>query len=200
MNWSDFSRLNLENGVVALRPLAASDWEGLRAIAFDPDIWRYFVFRIDSDNDLSTFLEDAIRDTSTSTRAVFGIIDKASGRLAGSTAFGNLSEKERRLELGWSWLGKQYRGTRVNASAKHLMLTHAFDRMGCERVEFKTDVLNLRARAGLRKIGATEEGVLRSYNFMPDGRRRDAVYYSVLRAEWQSVKEALAWRLAQSTS
>jgi RimJ/RimL family protein N-acetyltransferase len=197
MSWGGFEDLRLESDAVLLRPLGDQDFQELRAIALEPEIWEHFVFKIDSEDALRTFLNDAIRDTHAGTRAVFGIVDKASGRLAGSMAFGNLAEKERRLEVGWSWLGRDFRGTHVNTWAKYLMLNHAFERMACERVEFKTDVLNLRARAGLKKIGATEEGVLRSFNYMPGGRRRDAVYYSVLRREWPAVKEALATRLAR---
>lgn len=197
MSWAGFEDLRLESPVVLLRPLSNQDWDALRAIAFEPEIWEHFVFKIDSDDALRGFLTDAVRDTHAGTRAVFGIVHKASGQLAGSMAFGNLAEKEKRLELGWSWLGRDARGTQINTWSKYLMLCHAFERMACERVEFKTDVLNLRARAGLKKIGATEEGVLRSFNYMPSGRRRDAVYYSVLRAEWPVVKEALAARLEQ---
>jgi RimJ/RimL family protein N-acetyltransferase len=197
VSWGAFEDLRLESEAVLLRPLTPADWDGVREIAFEPEIWEYFVFRIDSEDALRSFLDDAIRDTRAGSRAVFGIVEKSSGRLAGSMAFGNLAEKEKRLELGWSWLGRDFRGTHINAWAKYLMLGHAFERMGCERVEFKTDVLNLRARAGLKKIGATEEGVLRSFNYMPGGRRRDAVYYSVLRAEWPRVKAALSARLGQ---
>lgn len=196
MTWSNFVGLVLESHAVALRPLSYDDLAGLRAIAFDPDIWRYFVGRVENEEDLGRFLESAVGDTLASRRVVFGIVDKATGQLAGSMAYGNLAESEKRLEIGWSWLGRAFRGTHVNSWSKYLLLGHAFEAMGCERVEFKTDVLNLQARAGLKKIGATEEGVLRSYNFMPGGRRRDAVYYSVLRAEWPAVKEGLASRLA----
>lgn len=196
MSWADFTGLVLENHAVSLRPLSYDDRAGLRAIAFDPDIWRYFVTRVETEDDLARFLDTAIADTRASRRIVFGVVDRATGQLAGSMAYGNLAESDRRLEIGWSWLGRAFRGTRVNGWSKYLLLQHAFEAMSCERVEFKTDVLNLQARAGLRKIGAIEEGVLRSYNVMPGGRRRDAVYYSVLRAEWPAVKEALGSRLA----
>jgi RimJ/RimL family protein N-acetyltransferase len=105
--------------------------------------------------------------------------------------YGNLAENEKRIEVGWSWLGRQYRGTGINKWAKHLLLEYAFEILKCERVEFKTDVLNAQARKGLENIGAKQEGILRSYNYMPDGRRRDAVYYSILRSEWNQVKNVL---------
>lgn len=92
------------------------------------------------------------------------------------------------MEIGWSWLGKKYRGTGVNQEAKRLLLEHAFEVLGCERVEFKTGVLNIQAEKGLLNIGATEEGVLRSYNQVLGGRRRDAIYYSILRSEWPAAK------------
>jgi RimJ/RimL family protein N-acetyltransferase len=103
----------------------------------------------------------------------------------------SLAEPDGRLEIGWSWLGRDFRGQGVNRWAKYLMLEHAFERLAVERVEFKTDALNVQARRGLRNIGATEEGTLRSFNPMPGGRRRDAVFYSVLRAEWPSVRDKL---------
>jgi RimJ/RimL family protein N-acetyltransferase len=115
-------------------------------------------------------------------------------------AYGNLSEADRRLEIGWSWLGNAYRGCGVNRWAKFLLLEHAFERLSCERVEFKTDVLNVQARKALRNIGATEEGIFRSYNYMPDGRRRDAVYYSILRREWPNVRAGLIEHAKLSTS
>jgi RimJ/RimL family protein N-acetyltransferase len=106
----------------------------------------------------------------------------------------NLAERDGRLEIGWSWLGRRFQGQGINRWAKFLLLEHAFERMGAERVEFKTDKLNVQARQGLRNIGATEEGTLRSFNPMPDGRRRDAVFYSVLRAEWPLVRAQLSTR------
>jgi RimJ/RimL family protein N-acetyltransferase len=123
---------------------------------------------------------------------VFHIVDKGTGQAAGSMSFGNLSPNDLRLEIGWSWLGIAFQGKGINRWAKFLMMQHAFETLAAERVEFKTDVLNVQARHALRNIGATEEGVLRSYNPMPDGRRRDAIYYSVLRREWPAVKEILS--------
>jgi len=166
-------------------------------LALNPDIWRYFIFRIDNKGDLDRFVRDAVDDTASGKRVVFCVVDKARGQIAGSMAFGNLAEKDKRLEIGWSWLGTGFQGTGVNGWAKLLLLQCAFEELGCERVEFKTDVLNLQARKGLRNIGAKEEGVWRSYNFMPDGRRRDAVFYSILRAEWPAAKLALVERLTE---
>jgi RimJ/RimL family protein N-acetyltransferase len=200
MTWNNFGSIVLENHEVKLRALTRDDLPALRAIAFDPDIWKYFVARVETEDDLGKFLATAVADIEAGRRAVFGIMDKRSGQLAGSMAYGNPAEGDKRIEIGWSWLGRDFRGTHINGWAKYLLLEYAFEAMSCERVEFKTDVLNLQARAGLRNIGATEEGVLRSFNFMPGGRRRDAVFYSVIRAEWPGVKKALANRMTTPRS
>jgi RimJ/RimL family protein N-acetyltransferase len=192
MSWSELAAPTIENGYVLLRPVRESDRESWHAIAMDPDIWLYFISRIDTDADFYAFFDAALEDQAAGRRTVFHITDKRSGRAAGSMSYGNMSERDGRLEIGWSWLGREFRGAGVNRWAKYLLLEHAFERMGAERVEFKTDVLNLQARAGLRNIGAVEEGVLRSFNPMPGGRRRDAIFYSVLRGEWPAVKEQLA--------
>ena len=127
-------------------------------------------------------------------RVPYVITDKSSGDVAGSMSIGNMAERDGRLEIGWSWLGLAYQGMGINRWAKFLMMEHAFDTLGAERVEFKTDKLNVQARHALRNIGATEEGTLRSFNPMPGGRRRDAVFYSVLRGEWPAVRDQLSVR------
>ncbi len=200
MQWDKLQTARLENGAVLLRPMSLEDRSQLRAIAFDPDIWRYFVTRVESENDLDQFIATALRDTKSAKRIVFSIIDKGAKQIVGSTAFGSIAEVDKRIEIGWSWLGEAFRGTGINGWVKYLMLEYAFEKLDCERVEFKTDVLNLRARQGLRNIGASEEGILRSYNIMPGNRRRDAVYYSILRGEWPAAKTALIARLTTASA
>ncbi|SRR6266700_2968199 len=194
MGWADVAATTLENDHVLLRPIVAGDRASLHALAMDPEIWRYFVTMIETDADFDAFFDAAIADQQAGRRVVYHITDKRTGRAAGSMSFCSIAEPDGRIEIGWSWLGREHRGQGVNRWAKYLMLEHAFERMGAERVEFKTDALNLRARRGLRNIGATEEGTLRSFNPMPGGRRRDAVFYSVLRREWPSVREQLLTR------
>lgn len=191
MGWAEVGATRLENEHVALRPVREQDRESLRAIALEPQIWRYFVMRIETDSDFDAFFDLGLADAEAGRRVVYHITDSGTGRAAGSMSFCNMAEKDGRLEIGWSWLGVDFQGRGVNRWAKFLMLEHAFERMGAERVEFKTDRLNIQARRGLRNIGAREEGTLRSFNPMPDGRRRDAVYYSVLRPEWPDVREQL---------
>ena len=190
--WGDIAAATLENEHVLLRPITPDDRESLRAIGLDPDIWRYFVAAVTTDAEFDAFFDGCLSDHASGRRAVYHITDKHSGQTAGSMSFGNLAEPDRRIEIGWSWLGRGFRGAGINRWAKYLLLEHAFERLGAERVEFKTDRLNEQARRGLRNIGAVEEGTLRSFNPMPGGRRRDAVFFSVLRAEWPAVKAELA--------
>jgi RimJ/RimL family protein N-acetyltransferase len=189
MSWDKLKDLVLTNSRVELRRIQITDRKAFKRIVFDPDIWRYFVSQISTPDDLDDFIEFAVRDTLNGTRIVFAIVDRARGRIVGSSAYGNLAEPERRLEIGWSWLTAEARRTGINRAAKLALLDHAFGELGCERVEFKTDVLNTAARAGLAGLGAHEEGVLRSFNYMPGGRRRDVIYYSILRHEWPTVRQ-----------
>ncbi|HVK96479.1 MAG TPA: GNAT family protein, partial [Flavisolibacter sp.] len=107
------------------------------------------------------------------------------------SAIGNISQYDLRAEIGWSWLGKEFRSSGINRQAKYLMMKHIFEAWNFERVEFKTDVLNERARKGLQKIGGIEEGVLRSHMTMWNNRRRTSIYYSVLKNEWYQLKETI---------
>ncbi|MCJ0871848.1 GNAT family N-acetyltransferase [Streptomyces sp. AP-93] len=192
MNWAENAATRLENDHVLLTPLGEADREGIRAVAMDPDIWRYFTVVVGDEADFETFFASNLAEHAAGRRAVYVIRDKQSGRIAGSMSLLSFAEKDRRLEIGASWLGHDFRGKGINHWAKLLLLQHSFEVLEAERVEFKTDELNVQARKGLRNIGATEEGTARSYNYMPGGRRRDAVFYSILRAEWPQVLGALS--------
>jgi RimJ/RimL family protein N-acetyltransferase len=191
MSWAEIAATTLENEHVQLRPVVADDRKALHDIAMDPAIWRYFPFRVATDEDFDVFFDTGLQDQAAGRRVVYVITDKRTGNVAGSMSFSNIMEKDGRLEIGWSWLGLAAQGTGVKRWAKFLMMRQAFEQLGAERVEFKTDQLNTQARHGLCNVGAREEGILRSFNPMPDGRRRDAVYYSVLRAEWPDVRDQL---------
>jgi len=191
MAWAQTAAVCLENEHVLLSPVTSEDRASLQSIAMAPEIWRYFVTRIETEADFDAFFESAMDDLATGRRISFCITDKRSGRVAGTMSYGNLAEKDQRIEIGWSWLGLDFQGQGINRWAKFLLLEHAFEHLAAERVEFKTDELNEQARRGLRNIGAVEEGTLRSFNPMPGGRRRNAVFYSVLRGEWPYVKEQL---------
>jgi N-acetyltransferase len=111
--------------------------------------------------------------------------------VVGSTRFGNYDPSNRRIEIGWTWLARPWQRTAINTEAKYLMLTHAFEKLHCVRVELKTDVLNTPSRKAMLRIGAKEEGILRKHTVMWTGRYRDSIYYSILDEEWPDVKEQL---------
>jgi RimJ/RimL family protein N-acetyltransferase len=154
-------------------------------------MWAYFSLNLADDAQLRKWMDFAINEPKAGTRAAFAIIDKASGQVAGSSSMGNISWHDLRLEIGWSWLGPAFRSSGINLHAKFSMMRYAFEELGFERVEFKTDVLNARARKGLQKVGGIEEGILRSHMTMWNDRRRTSVFYSVLKDEWPGVKATI---------
>jgi RimJ/RimL family protein N-acetyltransferase len=184
--------LTLETKKVILRPLNVSDFDPFLQLAKqDADMWTYFTLNLGDPTQLSRWFELAFADKAANTRRPFTIIDKTTNSIAGSSSMGNISFPDLRLEIGWSWLGKPFRSTGVNAHAKWVMMKYAFEELHFERVEFKTDVLNERARQGLRKIGGIEEGILRSHMTMWNDRRRTSIYYSVLRNEWGPLQDTI---------
>ena len=183
--------LLLENHIALLRPLEINDYYSFLQIAFDKNIWLRTTNRIESKEDLMKYVEDSIKEREKDFRYPYTIIDKRVNRIAGCTSYGNVSEKDKRLEIGWTWLGKDFQGMGLNKTCKFLLIQNAFEKLGFERVEFKTDVLNMQSRKALEKIGAVEEGVLRSHTLMPDGSRRDTIYYSILKPEWMNIKQTI---------
>lgn len=185
---------------VRLEPLDDSHFEGLCAIAFDEALWRLQVTPMRDREDLRQYVAIARADQLRGSALPFATIDQASGRVIGSTRFGNIERTHRRVEIGWTWLARPWQRTAANTEAKLLMLTHAFEKWGCLRVELKTDVLNTPSRNAMLRIGAKEEGVLRSHMQVWDGRRRDTVYFSILDHEWPAVRAGLEARLLRGNS
>jgi RimJ/RimL family protein N-acetyltransferase len=172
--------LVLENDQVLLRPMSQQDFPLLQKLTTDPDRWIYFTQDLSVPDEFEIWASGHFSGE----RLQFTVIEKSTEKLAGSTAFGSFSPRDQRLEIGWTWLGKEFQGTGINQQMKKLMLDYCFGILHLKRVEIKTDVLNLPARKALEKIGAIEEGVLRSHTLMTGGRRRDTIYYSFLEGEW----------------
>lgn len=185
------SNLVLETNKVFLRPLMEEDSDVLFNLAQDEDMWKYFALNLADKSQFKKWLDSTLQDKSVGARIPFTITDKTTNKIPGSMSFLNISYHDLRLEIGSSWLGKDFRGTDVNRHSKFSMMRYAFEELNFERVEFKTDVLNERARNGLRKIGGIEEGVLRSHMTMWNDRRRSSVYYSVLKNEWPQLKQTI---------
>lgn len=191
MEFSFSEHIILENAAARIRPLEKEDFKELSGIAYDYDIWKFNVSRCMNDDELTSHINTLLEQKEKRFIYPFVIIDRKKQMIAGSSSFSNISNKDKRLEVGGSWLGRKFRGTGLNRNAKYLMIRYVFETLGFERVEFKTDVLNLQARKGLKKIGAVEEGVLRSHTLMQDGRRRDTIYYSILHSEWEEIKNTV---------
>jgi RimJ/RimL family protein N-acetyltransferase len=183
--------LILETNRVLLRPIDEKDFDAFFDLAQDDGMWDYFTLNLAEKDHLQKWMDAAFADKAAGTRRPFTIIDKTTNQIAGSSSMGNISYHDLRLEIGWSWLGKKFRSSGINFHAKYSMMRYAFEEMNFERVEFKTDFLNERAKQGLRKIGGKEEGVLRSHMTMWNNRRRDSIYFSVLKKEWPSLKETI---------
>ena len=177
---------------VRMEPLSLErHWEGLLAIGLDPDLWRYTITTVRDAADLRRYLDTATRELAEGQSLPFATIDVASGRVAGCTRYGSLDPLNRRVEIGWTWVGREFRRSHVNTEAKYLMLNHAFETIDCVRVEFKAHASNERSRRAMERIGAQFEGTLRRHMLRDTGEWRDTVYYSILDHEWPAVKARL---------
>lgn len=176
---------------IRLEPLAETHLEDLARVAFDAAVWRWTTGRPIDDAGLRAWLDSALANAAAGTEVPFATVHIADGRAIGSTRFMSIAAEHRRLEIGWTWIATAYQRTGANREAKLLQLTHAFERLGAARVEFKTHARNLASRAALLGIGATFEGVLRRHMIMADGSDRDSAYYGLLAGDWPAVRARL---------
>jgi len=188
--------VTLRGAVVRLEPLSIDHLGGLADVAFDESIWRWTLARPTDIGGLREWVETALAHRADGSEMPFATIDLATGRPIGSTRFMSIVPEHRRLEIGWTWVASPWRRTGANQEAKYLQLRHAFEVLGANRVEFKTDSLNDNANPALLAIGATFEGTFRNHMIMPGGRLRHSNYYSVTREEWPDRKAKLEARLA----
>jgi RimJ/RimL family protein N-acetyltransferase len=187
--------ITLTGESVRLEPLSLDHHAALCEVGLDPILWRWTPVRIVTPQDMRAFIEDALRLRDAGSALPFATVDIASGRVVGSTRYGNIEMNNRKLEIGWTFVAPAWQRTRVNSEAKFLLLRHAFETLGCIRVELKTHVRNEASRRAIARLGAREEGTLRNHMIYPDGSFRDTVYYSVIESEWPGVKAALAAKL-----
>ncbi len=185
---------------VRLEPLSLKHLDGLCAIGLDASLWQWTTNRLRDREEMRDYIETALDEQQRGVSLPFATLLTATGQTVGSTRFANMDLKNRRVEIGWTWIGVPWQRTAVNTEAKYLMLCHAFETLGCQRVEFKTDALNSRSRQAILRLGAKEEGVLRRHMVTYSGRLRDTVYFSILDDEWPSVKARLQAKLQLSVS
>jgi len=188
--------VTLAGSIVRLEPLSLEHLEGLAEAAFDESIWRWTLVQPTEINGLRAWVDAAVAQRESGAEMPFVTIEAATGRPIGSTRFMSIVPEHRRLEIGWTWVALPWQRAGANQEAKYLQLRHAFEVLGANRVEFKTDSLNERANPALLSIGATFEGTFRNHMIMPGGRLRHSNYYSVTREEWPDRKAKLEARLA----
>jgi RimJ/RimL family protein N-acetyltransferase len=189
--------VTLVGGIVRLEPLSLDHVPGLAKVALDPEIWRWTLARPTDEAGLRDWVATAIEARERGLELPFATVEIATGRPIGSSRYLNIVPEHRRIEIGWTWVGRDWQRSGVNREAKLLMLEHAFDRLGCRRVEFKTDSLNEKSRAALLGIGAQFEGIFRNHMVMPEGRMRHSAWYSVTDEEWPAVRAGLEAKLGR---
>ena len=188
--------VTLEGRHVRLEPLAQTHHPALCAIGLDPELWELIPYRVTTPEDMAAYIQTALDHQAAGSALPFATVHAPTRQVIGSTRYMNIDLANRRVEIGATWIAAPWRRTAVNTEAKYLMLRHAFETLGCIRVELKTDALNQRSRNAIRRIGATEEGTLRQHMMTWSGRLRDSVYFSVLDSEWPRVKRDLEQKLA----
>jgi RimJ/RimL family protein N-acetyltransferase len=183
------NEITMENNRVKLVPFAKKYEMDLRKIIKDDDIT--FTVNCKTNEDVSKYVEKMLGKRQDNVLYPFIIIDKITNEVAGSTSFGHIFEDNKRLEIGWTWLGKPFRGTGLNKACKYELIKYAFEIMRFRRVQWSADIDNIRSQKAILKLGATREGLFRSNYMNRQGESRDDVYYSMIASEWEAIKQSV---------
>lgn len=181
----------LEGRTVRLEPLTLGHVDALCEVGLEEELWRWTVSQLRTREDMRDYVQSAVTLAAEGQALPFAIVERSSGRVVGSTRYGNIDRPNQHLEIGWTWVAPRWQRSAVNTETKYLLLVHAFETLGCLRVEFKTDSLNERSRAALIRLGAVEEGTFRNHMVTASGRIRHSVWFSIIREEWPAVKARL---------
>jgi len=192
--------VTLEGRHVRLEPLAKAHLAGLAEVGLDEELWRWIPTAVRTREEMAAYIETALQEQERGVSLPFAILEKATGRAIGSTRYGNIDRTHHRVEIGWTWVAREWQRTAMNTEAKYLLLKHAFESLGCMRVELKTDSLNEKSRAAILRIGAKEEGIFRNHMITASGRIRHSAYYSIIDSEWPAVKARLEAKLSSRQS
>jgi len=187
----------LEGPRILLRPLQPDDADALAAAASDGELWNLPFTVVPSAATVQAYIEKALIARDTGAVLPYVTVLKTTGEVIGSTRFWKVDRKNRKLEIGSTWIAARWQRSFVNTEAKYLMLCHAFDTLGCIRVQFTTDEINVKSRAAILRLGAKQEGIVRNERIMPDGRKRNSVRFSLIDEEWGEVKRQLELRLKE---
>ncbi len=190
--------VTLIGNYVRLEPMTEAHVPGLAQIGAGQTFWGFMVYGdVNTENDMRNWVRDLLSRAERATDLPFVAIHLASGRVAGATRYLNIMPKDRGLEIGGTWYGNEFQRSPVNTECKYLLLKHAFEILGCIRVQLKTDLRNERSQKAIERIGAKKEGVLRNHMILLDGRYRHSVFYSILDTEWPEVKQKLEEMMAR---
>lgn len=192
MNFNFGAAIVLQNERALLQPIVPDDYGKLLGIATaHKDLLQYSPTQLHTPQLFKEYIENAIKERHDKFRYAFSVFDKRTNSYAGSSSFANVSNYDKRIEIGWTWYGKEFQRTGINRNCKFLMLSYVFDELEFERVEFRVDERNIASRTAVEKIGGKFEGILRSHMLMPDEFRRSTCYYSIIKKEWPKVKSDL---------
>ena len=189
--------VTLVGAYASLEPLARSHLASIAAAAADGELWKLWYTSVPAPQDTEQWLDAALDMRERQGAMPFAVRDAAGGAVVGSARYFNVDAANRRLEIGHTWYAQRAQRTAINTECKLLLLTHAFETIGCIAVEFRTHWFNQRSRAAIARLGAKQDGVLRSHQLMPDGSRRDTVVFSIVDHEWPAVKAHLRFLLVR---
>ena len=183
--------LSLSDSLLQLEPLQKHHIQSMRLLSLDSSIWTWYTSDLTQPDALEEWMVERLEESNKGIHFSYAIILKDSQTVIGSTSYGHFDWVEHCVEVGWTWLGKKYIGAGINKRVKFLMLRHAFETMNTERLEMRTDEHNARSRKAMEKIGAKYDGVLRNHRATQGGRRRNTVLYSIIRSEWEEIKNTV---------
>jgi RimJ/RimL family protein N-acetyltransferase len=176
---------------VSLVPLALAHEAGLRAAAADGELWNIRVTSVPEPKDTRKYIEDALAMREAGHRFAFAVIEDSSGKVIGSSSYHDIVPAIKRLEIGYTWYAQSHQRSHVNSTCKLLLMTHAFETLGCHVVGWRTDNFNFASIAAIERLGAKKDGVLRGHALRRDGTIRDTVMYSLRSGEWPEVRAQL---------
>ena len=189
--------VTLEGHGVRLEPLTAAHEAPLAAAAADGELWKLWFTSVPAPGETSQYIESALAGLAAGQMLPWAVRELSTGLIAGTTRYHDIVAPVDRVEIGWTWYGARWQRSRVNTACKLLLMTQAFDALGCAVVGLRTDIFNTRSQQAIEALGANRDGVLRHYMARRDGSGRDTVMYSILRAEWPAVRAHLEARLAR---
>lgn len=181
----------LLNDLISLIPITQEHIQEMKALSSNPDIWTWYTADLTDPDALADWMTKRLEETERGEKMTYSVVLNDTGKVIGSSSFGNISRQEKGIEIGWTWLAADFIGSGINKHMKFLMLQHAFEAMEIERLELRTDETNLRSRRAMEKIGALHDGTLRSHRSTQGGRRRNTVVYSILKSEWPEIRASI---------